>query len=175
MNFTLAGGGTPEELVIDFSGRDLDPVHAARLNAEQREILAGLTHDVNITLVADEARSVAVLMDGAAALADFLKATRDGPLNAAGVLNLLRGGHFAVLVGEVESDFLEVKTTMHPIWISGTPGEKAKIELAQDVARSQTAMWTPYSSSAIARPPQEAGTRSAASRRWRKNSLMWLA
>jgi len=40
-----------------------------------------------------------------------------------------------VLLGEKESECLEVKTVMHPIWVSGTPSEKAKIELAQDVVR----------------------------------------
>jgi hypothetical protein len=40
-----------------------------------------------------------------------------------------------VLIGEVESSFLEVKTTLHPVWVSGSAGERAKIEFAQDIAR----------------------------------------
>ncbi|WP_382306966.1 hypothetical protein [Herbiconiux sp. UC225_62] len=135
VDFTLAGGGTPEEFAHDFSNSGLDPEHAAQLNAEQRAILAGLSHDANITLVADPNETASVLMDAASALADYLSATRSGPLDAAGVLNLLRGGHLNLLIGEKESDYLEVKTAMHPIWVSGTPGDKAKIELAQDVAR----------------------------------------
>lgn len=135
VDFTLAGGGTPEEISIDFTNRGLNPDHAAKLNAEQRAIVASMSHDANITLATDPTLPVSVLMDGASALADYLSATRNGPLDAAGVLNLLRGGHFNLLIGEKESDYLEVKTAMHPIWIAGTPGEKAKIELAQDVAR----------------------------------------
>lgn len=135
VKFTLAGGGMPEEIIIDFSDSDLDPVHAEQLNADQRQTVAGMAHDVNITVTADPARTASVLMHGAAALADYLHATRNGPLNASGVLNLLRAGHFNVLIGEKESEYLEVKTAMHPIWVAGTKGEKAKIELAQDVAR----------------------------------------
>lgn len=135
VDFSLAGGGTPEELSIDFTNSGLDPDRAAQLNAQQRAMVSGMSHDANITLVTDARHPVSVLMDGATALADFLSATRNGPLGAAGVINLLRGGHFNVLIGERESDYLEVKTAMHPIWIPGTPGEKAKIELAQDVAR----------------------------------------
>lgn len=135
VDFTLAGGGTPEEIAIDFSDRGLDPEHAAQLNAEQRAIVTSMAHDANITLVADSTGPVSVLMDGAVALADYLSATRNGPLDAPGVLNLLRAGHFSLLIGEKESDYLEAKTAMHPIWVAGTPGEKAKIELAQDVAR----------------------------------------
>ncbi|MEV1130512.1 hypothetical protein [Agromyces sp. NPDC049794] len=131
----LAGGGSPEEIAVDFSVSGLEPEHAEQLNAEQRATIAAMAHDVAITLTTDPIRTVSVLMDGGAALADYLKATRDGPLHASGVLNLLRGGHFNLLIGEVESEYLEVKTAMHPIWVAGTPGEKAKIELAQDVAR----------------------------------------
>lgn len=135
VDFTLAGGGTPDEIAIDFTNSGLDPDHAAQLNAEQRAIVAGMSHDANITVTTDPRLPASALMDGASALADYLAATRNGPLDAAGVLNLLRGGHFNLLIGEKESDYLEVKTAMHPMWVAGTPGEKAKIELAQDVAR----------------------------------------
>lgn len=135
VDFTLAGGGSPEELAIDFTNSGLEPDQAAQLTAQQRAIVAGMSHDANITVTTDPALPASALMDGASALADYLSATRKGPLDAAGVLNLLRGGHFNLLIGEKESDYLEVKTAMHPIWVAGTPGEKAKIELAQDVAR----------------------------------------
>lgn len=135
VGFTLAGGGTPEEITIDFSGSGLDPEHAEQLNAEQRAMVSAMAHDVNITITTDTKHPVSVLMRGAAALADYLHATHDGPLHADGVLNLLRGGHFNLLLGEKESAYLEVKTAMHPIWVPGAHGDKAKIELAQDVAR----------------------------------------
>lgn len=135
VSFTLVGGGTPEGFLHDFSDSGLDPEHVAQLHADERASLAGMAHDVHIALAVDPLKPASVLMDGATALADFLAATKDGPLDAAAVLNLLRGGHYAVLLGEVESDYLEVKTAPHPIWVSGVPGERAKIELAQDIAR----------------------------------------
>lgn len=135
VDFTLAGGGDPDEIAIDFTNSGLDPDHAADLTADHRAIVAGMSHHANITVTTDPARPASALMDGASALADYLSATRNGPLDAAGVLNLLRGGHFNLLIGEKESDYLEAKAAMHPIWVAGTPGEKAKIELAQDVAR----------------------------------------
>lgn len=135
VTFTLVGGGTPEEFLNDFSGIGLEPEHVAQLHADERANLARMAHDVRISLAVDPARPVAMLMDGAAALADYLTATREGPLGAAAVLNLLRGGHFRTLLGETESDFLEVKTAPHAVWASGSAGDRAKIELAQDVAR----------------------------------------
>ncbi len=135
VEFTLAGGGTPEEIAIDFTNSGLDPDHAVQLTADQRAIVAGMSHDANITLATDPSQPASALMDGASALADYLSATRHGSLDAAGVLNLLRGGHFNLLIGEAESDYLEVKTQMHPISAPGDTGKKAKIELAQDVAR----------------------------------------
>ncbi|GAB3610613.1 hypothetical protein GCM10027414_27390 [Humibacter ginsengiterrae] len=135
VTFTLVGGGTPEELLNDFSGIGLEPEHVAQLHADERANLASMAHDVRIALTVDPTRPVAALMDGAAALADYLTATREGPLDAAAVLNLLRGGHFRTLLGETESDFLEVKAAPHAIWVSRSAGDRAKIELAQDVAR----------------------------------------
>lgn len=133
--FTLVGGGTPEEFLNDFSDSGLDPEHIAQLHADERASLAVMAHDAHIALAVDPSQPTSLLISGATALADFISATKDGPLDAAGVLNLLRGGHYDVLVGEVESDYLEVKTAPHAIWAGGTSGERAKIELAQDVAR----------------------------------------
>lgn len=132
---TLYDGSRPEDFLNDFSGSGLEPSHVERLHAQEREVLAGLAHDVHIVITCAADRPVGTLMDGAAALADYTKATRNGPLDAMGVMNLLRGGHPHALVGEVESDFLEAKTTIHPIGVGGTAAEKGKIELAQDVAR----------------------------------------
>jgi len=132
VSFLLPGGTAPEELLDTWPA---DEEWAAQLRAETAVSLAASAHDVEVLVDTDDTKSMAILLDGAAAVADFLKATQNGPLDADGVINLLRGGHFAALIGEIESDYLEVKTAMHPIWVSGTPGEKAKIELTQDVAR----------------------------------------
>lgn len=132
VGFSLPGGSTPEEMLAHLpEGEDW----SERFRAETIETLKGTAHDVRVLVATDDTTTMATLMDGAAAVADFLKATHGGPLDAIGVLNLLRGQHLNVLLGEQESEYLEVKTAMHPIWVSGTPGEKAKIELAQDVAR----------------------------------------
>lgn len=133
VSFTLAGGGTPEEFLQPFA--DDDSEYGARFHAENLNTLRSMAHDVRIAIAVEDTKTVGDLIDGAGAIADYLKATKSGPLDAVGVLNLLRAGHFNLLIGETESEYLEVKTAMHPIWVAGTPGEKAKIELAQDVAR----------------------------------------
>lgn len=132
VTFTLAGGGTPAEMLSHWpEGEEW----AERFRAETVETLATMAHDVKVSIATDDHVTMATLMDGAAAMADYLSATQTGPLDADGVLNLLRGGHFNLLIGEAESDYLEVKTQMHPISAPGDTGKKARIELAQDVAR----------------------------------------
>lgn len=132
VRFLLPGGTPPEELLDTWPA---DQEWAAKFRADTAASIAAGAHDVTVTVKTDDVRTMATLVDGAAAVADFLKATQGGPLDASGVLNLLRGQHLNALIGEKESEYLEVKTAMHPIWVAGTPGEKAKIELAQDVAR----------------------------------------
>lgn len=132
VSFTLAGGGTPEEMLSHWpEGEEW----SERFRAETIETLATMAHDVKVSMATDDGKTMATLLDGAAAMADYLSATQTGPLDASGVLNLLRGGHFNLLIGESESDYLEVKTQMHPISAPGDTGKRAKVELAQDVAR----------------------------------------
>ncbi|GAB3141646.1 hypothetical protein [Marisediminicola antarctica] len=132
VSFALPGGSTPEEMLAHWPAGE---EWSERFRAETIETLAASAHDVKVFVATDDTNTMETLMDGAAAVADFLKATQGGPLDAIGVLNLLRGQHFNVLLGEKESEYLEVKTQMHPISAPGDIGEKAKIELAQDVAR----------------------------------------
>lgn len=132
VNFTFPGGGSPDEWLAPWPD---DEKWSEQFRADSLASLATRAHDVNVYLATDEGETMSTLIDGATALADFISATQGGRLDAKGVLNLLRGEHFNALIGENESSYLEVKTAMHPIWVSGTPGEKAKIELAQDVAR----------------------------------------
>lgn len=132
VSFTLARGGTPAEMLSHWpEGEDW----AERFRADTIESLATMAHDVTVAIATDDSRTMATLLDGAAAMADYLSATKNGPLDASGVLNLLRGGHFSLLIGELESDYLEVKTQMHPLSAPGETGKRAKVELAQDVAR----------------------------------------
>lgn len=132
VKFELPSGSTPEEMLAHWpKGED----GAEHFRSETIETLATTAHDVRVSVATDDTKTMATLLDGAAAIADFLSATQGGPLDAGGVPHLLRGEHFNVLIGESESSYLEVKTAMHPIWVSGTPGNKAKIELAQDVSR----------------------------------------
>jgi hypothetical protein len=130
--FTLPGGGTPKERLALWPE---DDELSKRFHQETVESLAVSAHDVAVLVATDDSNTMATLMDGATAISDFMTATQAGALDAVGVLNVLRGGHFKVLIGEKESSYLEVKTALHPIWVAGTQGEKAKIELAQDVAR----------------------------------------
>ncbi|WP_430868321.1 hypothetical protein [Demequina aurantiaca] len=130
----LAGGGVAEDFVLSLGSEPVSE-KVERFVADQLATLNSSAHDIHITLSADPLKEVSELLDGATAVADFMKSTRDGPLGAEGILNLLRGGHHHALVGTTESSFLEAKAQMHPIWLGGTPGERAKIELAQDVAR----------------------------------------
>lgn len=130
--FTLPGGGTPEEQLAHWDGED---ELSKRFRRETVESLAVSAHDVKIHVATDSVNTMATLIDGAAAIADYVTATQAGPLDAAGVLNLMRGGHFNVLIGESESDYLEVKAQMHPISAPGDTGKRAKVELAQDIAR----------------------------------------
>lgn len=132
VSFTLARGGTPAEMLSHWpEGEDW----AERFRADTIESLASMAHDVTVAIATHDSKTVATLLDGATAMADYLSATKNGPLDASGVLNLLRGGHFSLLIGELESDYLEVKTQMHPISAPGETGKRAKVELAQDVAR----------------------------------------
>ncbi|MCP1430428.1 hypothetical protein J3D45_002926 [Microbacterium foliorum] len=132
VRFLLPGGTPPEELLDTWPAEE---EWAAQFRADTAASIAAGAHDVQVTVVTDDTKMLGALIEGAAAVADFLKATQGGPLDASGALNLLRGQHFGALIGERESEYLEVKTTMHTIWLAGTPGERAKIELAQDVAR----------------------------------------
>ncbi|MBT1665669.1 hypothetical protein [Curtobacterium flaccumfaciens] len=132
VRFLLPGGTPPEELL---QTRPDSEEWATEIRAEIAANIATTAHDVSVIVATDAATTMATLMDGAAAVADFLNATQGGPLDATGVLNLLRAGHFNALVGEQESSYLEVKAAMHAIWAAGQGGVKAKIELAQDVAR----------------------------------------
>lgn len=132
MEFVLPDGDKPDNWLAQWDG---DDEWSERCRQEVVETLAVTAHDVVIYVATDPANAIATLMEGAAAIADFVKATQGGPLDAADVLNLLRGGHFKALIGEAESNYLEVKTQMHPISVPGDTGKRAKVELAQDVAR----------------------------------------
>lgn len=133
VNLTLLGGATPESFLAPFA--DDESEMGIWFHAQDLNNLSHMAHEVHIQVTTDSMKKASDLIDCATALADFLKATKDGPLDADDVINLLRGGHFNLLIGETESEFLEAKAQMHPISASGKTGTKAKIELAQDVAR----------------------------------------
>ncbi|WP_182048920.1 hypothetical protein [Changpingibacter yushuensis] len=132
VEFLLPDGEKPEDRLAQWNG---DGEWDKRFRQETIETLAVTAHDVVIYVATDPANAMSVLMEGAAAIADFVTATQDGPLDATDLLNLLRGGHFKALIGEEESNYLEVKTQMHQISAPGDTGKRAKVELAQDVAR----------------------------------------
>jgi hypothetical protein len=65
----------------------------------------------------------------------LLDAYKGGPITVASARNLLRGGRASLLTGLPENEWLEIKSHAYGIKLSGAPGERHKIELAQDVAR----------------------------------------
>jgi hypothetical protein len=77
------------------------------------------------------------LIECGRAMHDYLIAIRGGDLDAKTIVELLRAGHVDLLIGQVESSFLEVKSMLYNIDIgpSKTAKDRHKIELAQDVAR----------------------------------------
>lgn len=77
------------------------------------------------------------LIECGRAVHDYLAAIRGGEYGAKTIVELLRAGHVDLLVGQVESSFLEVKSMLYNIDVSSpkTAKERRKIELAQDVAR----------------------------------------
>lgn len=130
--FVLPGGDTPEDRLAQWDG---DDEWSIRFRQDTIETLAVTAHDVTLYVATDATNTMATLMDGAAAIADLMEATQTGPIDATGVLNLLRGGHFKTLIGETESDYLEIKAKMYPLSVPGEVGKRAKVELAQDIAR----------------------------------------
>ncbi|WP_133164986.1 hypothetical protein [Mycolicibacter virginiensis] len=77
------------------------------------------------------------LIECGRAVHDYLAAIRSGEFGAKTIVELLRAGHVDLLVGQVESSFLEVKSMLYNLDVgpSKTAKDRHKIELAQDVAR----------------------------------------
>lgn len=69
------------------------------------------------------------LLDMALAVQAFLKAARNGKLTKAVARDLLRSGHFATLIGQPESDWLEAK---NQLWDLST--DRGKAEAAKDLS-----------------------------------------
>lgn len=132
----LTTDGTPfDEVGFNYSDAGLDPQAEARANAEQAEIIRNMAHDVEVTLTADDDDLIFELIDAGRALAAYLDAQQGGTLSAKTIIDLLRGGHTKLLLGQKESEYLDVKSQQYNVAVKGQPGEQQKIELAQDVAR----------------------------------------
>lgn len=84
---------------------------------------------VMVEFVGMSGRSVGELLDLALAVQAFLRAARTGDLNRAVARDLLRAGHFDALLGQPESDWLEVKSQL---WRLNTDSGKA--EAAKDLS-----------------------------------------
>lgn len=134
VRYLLPGGTAPSELFIEH-GDGLSVELVERMNADVYAGLASEPHDVEISLVTDSGETVGVLIAAASALADFLAALDGGAVTAATILDMCRAGHHLALLEMAESDFLEVKSAPYAIWKNDDSGRRAKVELAQDVAR----------------------------------------
>jgi hypothetical protein len=135
VRFLTADGGSFDDVGFDYSDAGLDPELEARANAEQAEMIREMVHDVEVTLTAEDDDLAFKLIDAGRALAAYLKAQQGGTLNAKTIVDLLRGGHTKLLLGQKESEYLDVKSQQYNVAVKGQPGEQQKIELAQDVAR----------------------------------------
>lgn len=65
----------------------------------------------------------------------LLSAIKGGPIDVVSAGNLIRAKLPHLLIGLPESEWFEAKSQAHNLQAKGDPGKRAKIELAQDVAR----------------------------------------
>jgi hypothetical protein len=75
------------------------------------------------------------LMSATTDVLAFLGALKSGALDARGALDLLRAGRFELFIGMPEGPWFEVKGQAYNLPAPANPSLRAKIELAQDVAR----------------------------------------
>lgn len=134
VRFLVDDGTPPADLFMEHSEEtptELVEWHNTRTEAD----LQTEPHDVELSLATGGDQRVDVLLKAASALADYMAVVRGGAATAATIMDLCRAGHHRLILGMAESEFLEVKSAPHPIDVAGDTGKKAKVELAQDVAR----------------------------------------
>jgi hypothetical protein len=115
----------------------LDPDERTQID-DNLDFYDDMPHFVNICIESNNPDVPARrIIECGRAVHDYLAAVRGGELGAKTIVELLRAGHVDLLVGQVESAFLEVKSMLYNIDLgpSKNAKDRHKIELAQDVAR----------------------------------------
>lgn len=75
------------------------------------------------------------VMSAATDVLAFLRDIKSGALDARGALDLLRADRFELFIGMSEGPRFEVRNQAYNLSAPANPSLRAKIELAQDVAR----------------------------------------
>ncbi|MGH3630134.1 MAG: hypothetical protein ACRDRL_22175 [Sciscionella sp.] len=100
-----------------------------------RERLRSEPHEIHVAVSAKGSATVEPLLAAGRDAAALLVAYERGDIDVAGARHLVRAGKPHLLIGLVESDWLEVKRGPYRINAQGQVSTRSKIELAQDVAR----------------------------------------
>lgn len=139
----MPDGSSVVDVEVEVSGLELDEDEYApilrplldRLNASfvDSVLLGEGTQGLLILRVSYGPRGATVgdAIEVGQLIAMFVKGLRDGRLTPDTVLGMLAAGRGNLLIGQLESDWLEVKSQGYDLAVGDAP----KIELAQDVAR----------------------------------------
>lgn len=117
-------GQVPEELDWPVEHPEWRDEHLATERTRPRIVI--------VHVAPTKAMTVSSLLTAGREARVLLEALRGGPISSNGVIHVLRARLPQLLRGLPESEWLEVKSQPYDL---GAPGDAAKIELAQDVAR----------------------------------------
>ncbi|MFD2093406.1 AlbA family DNA-binding domain-containing protein [Blastococcus deserti] len=92
-------------------------------------------HEIHVRVQPNGPMTCKQLIAAGRDVAALLDAYQGGSITVASARNLLRGGRASLLIGLPENEWLEIKSRAYALRLAGAPGERQKIELAQDVAR----------------------------------------
>jgi hypothetical protein len=122
----------------DSEPEDVVASWPAELHAAKEEYLAAESarpRIVQVRVAPSTPMTVGTLLTAGSDVHALLAAFRSGPITVGTARNLIIGGRSHLLVGQRESEWLEVKGEAYNLQAPGNVGSAAKIELAQDVAR----------------------------------------
>lgn len=127
----LVGGIDPDTVPEQFT--DFEEFGIS--GADERDAWRARPHQVRVFIRNAAPTTVGVLLAAGRDVQAMLEALKDGPLNVRTSRNLLLAGLPRLLCGLPENEWLEVKSRGYQLGAPSPTGERAKIELAQDVAR----------------------------------------
>jgi hypothetical protein len=100
-----------------------------------REKLRSEPHEIRVAVSVQGDATVAPLLAAGRDVAALLVAYERGEIDVIGARQLVRAGKAHLLTGLVENEWLEVKSSPYQINSAGSVSTRARIELAEDVAR----------------------------------------